>query len=289
MISIRVWPILSGGIVHALSDRTRIARGFHRHAGEYDRHASVQKRVVAHLVQMVDSHLVGYPGRILDIGCGTGALLAALHKRHTEAQLCGIDLAFNMSRHASELLGGDVMIVNGDAGQLPFGAGVFDLVVSASTFQWVQDLKACFDECRRVLRPGGLLCAAFFGGKTLQELQESYREALTWRIGGSAPCEDRLHRFRTVDEVRKVLEGIGFDQVVIAADTEMEYHADVPDLLRSIKGVGASTSVRNVTGSGLGSRGILTEMAKIYRTRFQDNGVIPATYEVIYVVATVGG
>ncbi|MBI2354889.1 MAG: methyltransferase domain-containing protein [Deltaproteobacteria bacterium] len=270
-------------------DRGRVGRAFHRHSGEYDRHASVQKRVVARLEGLVAAHGQQDPARLLDIGCGTGAMLSALAGRYPEASLCGLDLAFNMARHTAQSLGGKAMLVNGDAELLPFRDGAFDLVVSASTFQWVERLDACFGECRRVLNSGGLLCVAFFGGRTLWELQESYREAVALRFGADDARRERMHRFRDVAEVRRALSGLGCNQLVITTETEMEYHADVPDLLRSIKAIGAATAARSDTAGGLGWRRVLTDMAAIYRERFMEGGMIPATYEVIYVVARRAG
>ena len=269
-------------------NRSRIGRGFHRHAGEYDQHAVVQKRVVAALDRLVDTHLAGAPTRLLDIGCGTGAMLSALSDRYPEAQLCGLDLAFNMTLQAAGRFGPDALLVNGDAECLPFRDGAFDLIVSTSTLQWVQRLDSCFKECLRVLAPGGLMCAAFFGGRTLWELQESYREALSNCFEGDLSRSARLQRFKSGVEVRQILGDLGFDQVMIAMETELDYHADVPGLLRSIKGIGASTTARNDAGGGLGWRGVLNDMARIYRTRFESDGMIPATYEVIYIVARRG-
>lgn len=265
--------------------RKRIGRGFDLHAGEYDRHAVVQKRVVAALDRLVSTHLCGVPSRLLDIGCGTGAVLSALAGRYPATQLCGVDLAFNMCLQAAGKFRDAAQLVNGDAECLPFRDGSFDLIVSASTLQWVQRLDSCFKECLRVLAPGGLMCAAFFGGRTLWELQESYREALSNRFEGDLSRSGRLQRFKSGDEVRKVLEDLGFNQVVIAMETELDYHGDINGLLRSIKGIGASTTARNDAGGGLGWRGVLSEMSRNYRSRFECDGMIPATYEVIYIVA----
>jgi len=271
--------------VIAAGDRMRIGRAFHRRAEEYDLHASVQRRVVARLEQLVTAHQPQTPERLLDIGCGTGSMLSALHERYPQSGQFGIDLAFNMIRRSVFQVNDKALFVNGDAERLPFGHGVFDLVVSASTFQWLERLDPCLEECRRVLRGDGMLCVAFFGGRTLWELQESYREAVTMRFGADDDRQGRLHRFRGRDEVQDAVSRLGFDQVMIASETEMEYHADVPELLRSIKAIGAATASRSDAGGGLGWRGLLNDMANIYRGRFLNGGLIPATYEVIYVVA----
>jgi len=272
-----------------LSDnRVRIGKGFHRQAAEYDQHAVVQKRVVANLDRMIGNHCSNSPARLLDVGCGTGSLTLAMKKRYPDSRVYGLDLALNMTLKAASRLGSGATFVNADAEQLPFKNGAFDLVVSASTFQWAKSLESCFREACRVLSEGGVFCAAFFGGKTLWELQESYREALANRYSAGDERSGRLQRFRSKDEARQALEGLGFDQIVIASEEELEYHPDVPDLLRAIKGIGASTTARNDAGSGLGWRGVINDMANIYRSRYKHDGQIPATYEVIYVIAKRG-
>lgn len=252
---------------------------------EYDQHASVQKRIVSRLDQLVATHQQGTPAQVLDIGCGTGAMLATLQERYPQARLCGLDLAFNMAKQSELRLAGNALLVNGAAEQLPFRARVFDLIVSASTLQWVERLDVFFEECQRVLRDDGLLCLAFFGGRTLWELQESYREAVTRHFGAHDVRIDRLHRFREVEEVQRLISRFGYSQVLISKETEMEYHADVSDVLRSIKAIGAATSARSNESGGLGGRKMLADMASIYDLRFKKDGLVPVTYEVMYVVA----
>lgn len=269
-------------------NKRRIGTSFHRHAAEYDRHAVVQKRVVERLERLVKESLTQPPARLLDIGCGTGALLSALDQQYPRTQPWGIDLAFNMALSAKERLGGRAVLVNGDAERLPFQNGAFDLVVSASTLQWVEDLGRCLSESRRVLAPGGTYCAAFFGGKSLWELQESYREALA----GCAANErraGRLHRFMELERVRELFSAAGFTEAHVFSETETEYHPDVFHLLKAIKGVGAGTSAQpgDRTG-GLGWRSILQKMSEVYSRRFSCGGVIPATYEVFYLVGKRG-
>ena len=269
----------------AVDDRTRIGRAFHRQAGEYDQHASVQKRVVSRLDQLVATHQKDTPVQVLDIGCGTGAMLATLQGRYPRIRPYGLDLAFNMAKQSRQRLAGEAMLVNGAAEQLPFSGGAFDLVVSASTLQWVDNLDACFAECHRVLQNNGLLCAAFFGGRTLWEMHECYREAVSKNYGDHDVRKNRLHRFREIGEVQRAVSCFGNSQVLISRETEIEYHADVSELLRSIKAIGAATTARHETTGGLGGRKMLADMANIYHSRFKKEGVIPVTYEVIYIVA----
>lgn len=227
--------------------KERVGSSFHRQAAEYDRHTVVQKRVIARLDELIAHHASREPLRLLDIGCGTGGLLAAMQKRYPLSGLCGLDLAFNMSHMASSRFDGAALIVNGDAERLPFCDQAFDLVVSASTLQWVPRLDRCFREFHRVSSGDGLICVAFFGEKTLWELQASYREAL--RRGGIEERSSRLRRFMTRDEVAQALSGLGFRQLTVTSEIELEQHADVPDLLRAIKGTGAATPAGSAAGA----------------------------------------
>ena len=265
-------------------EKKRIGRGFHRQAGEYDQHAVVQKRVVANLERLIEAHCNYSPRRLLDIGCGTGALISRLHKRFQDSELVGLDLAYNMALKSSERLDSRASFVNGDAEQLPFRDGAFDLVVSASTLQWVEKLDNVFAECCRLLAPGGIFCAAFFGGRTLWEMQDSYRKALSDFGDHAASYSGRLKRFKDAAEAQAALAGLDFEQLFVATETEIEYHPDVPELLRSIKAIGASTAASGPS-AGLGWRRILQGMAGYYRENFRRDGLIPATYEVVYLVA----
>ena len=266
-------------------NRNRVGRAFHRQAGEYDRHARVQKRVVERLMSLAESHVSGDPAAILDIGCGTGQLLSSLGGRYPDSRLCGLDLAYNMTHRCAERLGPGATLVNGDAEQLPFRDGVFDLLVSTSTLQWIDDLDLFFRQCHRVVRPDGLLCIAFFGGRTMRELQECYRQAVLQREGCAEGLLDRLHRFKEVSVVQQALGRSAFGSVLLTSEIEMDYYPDVPELLRSIKRIGAGASAQEGRRGGLGWRGVLNETSRLYRERYGRDGMVPVTYEVIYVIA----
>jgi malonyl-CoA O-methyltransferase len=266
-------------------NRGRVGRAFHQQAGEYDRHATVQKRVVDRLLSLAQSHVNSDPGDVLDIGCGTGQLLSSLGGQYPQARLYGLDLAYNMSRGAADRLGPGAAVVNGDAEHLPFRDGSFDLVVSTSTLQWIEDMDAFFRQCHRVVHADGLLCIAFFGGRTMGELQECYREAAGQRDGCPQGYLDRLHRFKEFAAVQEALGRSAFGSVLLTSEIEMDYYPDVPDMLRSIKRIGAGSSAQEGRRGGLGWRSLLNETSRLYRERFGTDGMIPVTYEVFYIIA----
>lgn len=98
------------------------------------------------------------PLRVLDVGCGTGALLRELSIRlPTALELVGVDPAESMLRVARRRSDGRVRFRSGAAEQLPLGDGYFDLVVSTLSFDHWADQRAGLAELARVLAPDGRL------------------------------------------------------------------------------------------------------------------------------------
>lgn len=255
-------------------DRQKVRDSFHRQATDYEAHAVVQRRVVERLIGLLQAEGV-CPARLLDVGAGTGRLLAKLRELYPAALAVGADLALGMCRTASAHLAPQgVQLVNADAERLPFADGSFDLVLSSSTFQWLSSLDHAFAEVKRVLSPGGLFCFALFGEKTLFELRDSYRTSLS---GGA----DRSHSFFSQSDVLAALQRVGFSDPSVSSELEVELHPGVPELLRSLKRIGAG-SAAPVAARGLSERRVMLDMMEVYRQRHGREGAVPASYEVIY-------
>lgn len=274
--------------MNAVPDSRKIAAAFHQQASQYDQNIAVQKRVVANLIRHIRAGAGGAPGRILDVGAGTGSLLARLHSIYPAATLCGVDLAYNMCQRTSEKLGQGALVVNASAENLPFADGVFDLVVSTSALQWVADLERALHEMRRVLKPGGKLEVAFFCEGTLAELQRCFYEALEARGQEQSRHGSRLHKFQSVADLKSILAGMDFSKIVLTCESEIDWYDDLPSLLRSIRSIGAGT-VAGGSDGGLGWRGILNEASRRYREYYGENGKIPVTYKVLYLQAELSG
>jgi len=98
------------------------------------------------------------PGeRVLDVGCGTGALLEALSLTAPEAKFTGIDLSREMLGIARRRLGADVDLWQACAENLPFGDAAFDLLVSTNVFHFIRHPVSALREMRPALKPAGRL------------------------------------------------------------------------------------------------------------------------------------
>jgi len=125
------------------SDTTSvIARSYDSQAADYDRRWS------AYVSRSTELTLAALPllapgARVLDVGCGTGHLLAALRARSERLSLTGVDVSEGMLAGAAE--------------RLPFGNGAFDAVVTASSLHHWRAPEHGLVEIARILAVGGVL------------------------------------------------------------------------------------------------------------------------------------
>ncbi|HET6705668.1 class I SAM-dependent methyltransferase, partial [Amycolatopsis sp.] len=86
--------------------------------------------------------------RILDAGCGSGPLFAALRERG--AVVTGIDQSAGMLAHARTLLGDDADLQVADLAEpLPFADAEFDDVIASLVLHYLRDWAAPLAEFRR--------------------------------------------------------------------------------------------------------------------------------------------
>ena len=91
--------------------------------------------------------------RLLDVGCGTGALLT--HATEIGAERFGVDAVAAMLSVARKKLPSRANLCAGWAECLPFADGCFDVIVSCNMFHYISAPTAALTEMRRVLRPSG--------------------------------------------------------------------------------------------------------------------------------------
>jgi SAM-dependent methyltransferase len=112
------------------------------------------------------------PRRILDIGCGEGALRAALPAR-LAARTVGLDASGTM------LAAHPPPVVQADAAALPFVADAFDVAVAVNVLDHLPEPTVVLAEARRVLATGGTLLAATASRHDSPELAAVWRPPLS--------------------------------------------------------------------------------------------------------------
>ena len=92
--------------------------------------------------------------KILEIGCGPGALAGALHRWYPEAEITGIDRDTKFIEYA-RAHEPRVTFLEGDALKLPFADGTFDVTISNTVSEHVEPSRF-YTEQKRVLKEGGV-------------------------------------------------------------------------------------------------------------------------------------
>ena len=105
---------------------------------------------------ILDGVEAGPGARVLDLACGTGAMMRRLAARLPDAHLFGADLSARQLR-AARARSDWLMLVESDAAALPFGTGAFDVVHWSWLLEHVPPGRAVeiLREVRRVLSPAG--------------------------------------------------------------------------------------------------------------------------------------
>jgi len=92
--------------------------------------------------------------KILEIGCGPGALAQALHRWYPEAEIIGTDRDSNFIEYAAKMAP-DIAFKEEDATSLSFGDNTFDVTISYTVQEHVETSRF-FGEQYRVLKDGGV-------------------------------------------------------------------------------------------------------------------------------------
>jgi malonyl-CoA O-methyltransferase len=254
-------------------DSRQIQRAFGRAASRYAATAVLQKEVESRLLEQLD-YVEQAPARILDIGCGPGRASAALKRRWPRAQVIALDLALPMLVEANKQAGWwrpRFARVNADARALPLADASIDLIFSNLCVQWVADLPALFAEWRRVLAPGGLLLVSSFGPQTLHELRDAFAQA---------DAEAHVSPFAPIQALGDALLASGLRDPVLDADHFTLTYGDARDLMRELRAIGAGNAL-NARRRSLTGKAHMQRVIDAYEA-FRRDGVLPATYEVIY-------
>ena len=162
---------------------------------------------------------------------------------------------------------------------VPFAPQSLDLVISALSLHWVNDLPGTLVQVRRALKPDGLFIAAIPGGNTLTELRQSLLAADSELTGGAPP---RVSPFADIRDLGALLQRAGFALPVVDFETLTVRYDSMFALLRDLRAMGGTNALNGRDRKPM-RRDILMRAAEIYAERFADSdGRIRATVEIIH-------
>lgn len=185
-----------------------------------------------------------------------------------------------VSRIAPDAAPGDAPDLRiGDEESLPVEPESFDLVVSALTLQWVNDLPGALVQIRRALRPDGLLLACMVGGGSLAELRDCFTAAESELEGGASP---RVAPFVEVRALGNLLQRAGFALPVADSEQIVVRYDSMFGLMADLRAMGATSALADRPRKPL-RRATLMRAAQIYAERFSDpDGRVRATFDIVW-------
>ena len=147
--------------------------------------------------------------RVLDVGCGLGAIGLLLVERFGAAQVIGIDVeaplvARAAARVSAAGMSDRISIRKVSPGPFPFEDGVFDVVFSKDSMIHIPDKPALYTEVHRVLAPGGWMVVGDWFGNGLDPTR-AMREWLD-AVGLTFTLE-------SIESTAKLVEACGFTDV----------------------------------------------------------------------------
>ncbi|KUJ95655.1 MAG: Methyltransferase type 11 [Desulfonauticus sp. 38_4375] len=239
--------------------KKQIAAAFNRQAHKYPQEVKIQAQVAQKCLEVVPPG--NYP-LVLEIGAGGGILTCLIPQKIKYSQLVVLDLAKEMLKLCP--LGIKILA---DGEHLPFKRASFDLVLSASTFQWYEEGPRALLNTLGLLKKGGFFSFAFFVQGTLKEIAKASQESgfgSVYPLPASKPFLDFLTqakiKFSAQEEESKI------------------YFPGVKDILYHLKNTGTSYTPDKKAVSP--SR--LKKFFHFYAKHFQADKGFFLTYKTLY-------
>lgn len=248
--------------------KQKVAASFSRAATGYDDAAMLQRQVAGQLLSEVEKT----PGYLLDAGCGTGFWCQELAGRADA--VIALDMAHGMLAYGRQHFPAMEHAVESDIEKLPFADHSIGQIFSSLVVQWCEDPAIFLEEWYRVLKPGGHVYIATLGENTLAELRLSWEQVDDSR---------HVNSFYSIENLCEQVYQSSFALKKMRDETVVLEYDNVRAMMRDLKSIGAQTVIDG------GYRGLLgrhrfARFEQAYEQYRGDNGLLPASYEVIYMV-----
>ena len=251
-------------------DRQLHARRRARAAASYGDYSFLKKLAAEDIALRLSAINRDFP-KVLDLGAHDGLLGRTL----MSDQLVAPRLGHITTTDISPAFKPDQVV---DEEALPFEEQSFDLVVSALSLHWVNDLPGALIQIRRILKPDGLFIGTVLGGRTLTELRQSLLSAEDEIRGGAA---NRVSPYLDVIDGAGLMQRAGFAMPVADNDARTVRYAHPLRLLQDLRGMGETAAFASRTTPPL-TRSILMRAMDTYASRFADpDGRVRATFEFV--------
>ncbi len=199
--------------------RQEIEKNFSRAAAGYKRYAVLQKNSAATLAEYLFEKTGAEPENILELGCGTGFLSEHLVRKYPYARFTFVDISAAMLEQCRSNLENKFADIEPRAEYIcrdlrdavSNAEPAKDMIVSGLTLQWIADLEKLLENCRRILRSGGILAFSTLTEDTFRNVRAEFEKLNTAFPGPALPSEKEVKcicrkHFRTKTKTETVRE-----------------------------------------------------------------------------------
>lgn len=152
-------------------------------------------------------------GRVLDVGCGTGALVKVIAGMTHKCEIVGVDPAQSFVDYArTQVANPRVKFEVGDAMQLPFPTASFHQTLSLLVMMFIPEPERAAKEMKRVTRPGGAVSACTWDRDGLELTSVFWEEAVRLDPGADARSQRPKHSNRE-GQLTTLWESAGMEDV----------------------------------------------------------------------------
>ena len=169
-----------------------------------------------------------------------------------------------------------------DSDVLPLAITAHDLVIHSMGLHWSNDPVGQLIQCRRALRPDGMLLAVTLGGQTLHELRSVLADAEIAVTGGLSP---RVAPMGEVRDYGALLQRAGLALPVADSVQLRARYRSIRHLMRDLRAMGEGNAMAARMRVPT-RRAVFDRAADLYEKTFaHEDGGITATYELIVLTA----
>lgn len=211
-----------------------IGYNFGQSAGNYHKHAEIQKEVAQRLIASLKPWRdILPPGPILEIGCGTGFVTEGLIELYPKREKIITDLSPEMVNFCKNRFDSaeNISFKELDAEKIQTDEPTYSLSVSGFAAQWFIDSALTLGRILEVTKPGGLMLASFPGNESFPEWKQYCQDLGIPYTGNELPDTEEM----------VVKMSTGPVQVDYYEDTVTQRFPSAKDFFRHLKIIGAGT------------------------------------------------